>query len=130
MSKLIIVGHGAYATAVKQSLEMLLGKIEGLFYIDFTQQDNADTLSAKLKSALELCHGDAALFACDLAGGTPFRQCCTLCEENPECITVSGLNMPAYCEMVYNLHLPVTELCDLAIDVVKNTITRFPEITR
>lgn len=126
MAKVIVTGHGGYATGVFKNLKMLLGEPEGFFFVDFNPDDNLEILDEKLKNALLKCGEDEALLACDLAGGSPFRQAAMLCLEHPNYVAVAGLNAAAYAEMVYNLSLPVGELAALAIDTTKNSIMRFP----
>lgn len=127
MAKVIIVGHGGYGTAVKNCLGMLLGETPGMFYVDFNREDNLESLNKKLSEATELCGEDRILFACDLTGGSPFKQCAVICAEKPGHVTVAGLNMAAYAEMVYNLDLSVDELADMAVEATHMSILRFPE---
>lgn len=126
MAALVIVGHGGYGTAIGQALEMLMGPAEGVTYLNFTAQDDINTLAASLRQAAALYEGEV-LFACDLAGGSPFRQAAMLCLERPGAMAVAGLNMAAYAEMVNNLELPAEELLELGIEVTQSTILRFPE---
>lgn len=126
MAGLIIVGHGGYGTAIRQTLHMLMGKTEGVAYLDFTEDDDINTLAAKLKEAAAKFDGEV-LFACDLAGGSPFRQSAMLSVERPGTFAVAGLNVAAYAEMVNNLELPAEELLELGVEVTQSTILRFPE---
>ena len=127
MAHVIISGHGGYATAVKRNLTMLTGMTEGMTFIDFDEDDDLDTLVARLKEAAESC-GEAAdlLFCCDLTGGSPFRQSAMLCAGHPGWITVAGLNSSAYTEMVFTMELSASELAAKAMETTRNTVTRFP----
>jgi PTS system N-acetylgalactosamine-specific IIA component len=127
MAKVIIVGHGGYGTAVKNCLGMLLGDTPGIFYVDFNREDNLDTLKQKLYAAMECCGEDKILFACDLTGGSPFKQCAVICAEKPGHIAVAGLNIAACAEMVYNLDMSVEELADMALETARMSMLRFPE---
>ena len=49
MCKLIIAGHGSYGTSIRRSLHMIFGETEGIFFIDFTEEDSADTLRQNWK---------------------------------------------------------------------------------
>lgn len=127
MTKVIVAGHGGYGTAVKNCLGMLLGETPGFYYVDFNVEDNLDSLNDKLREAMEQCGEEPILFACDLTGGSPFKQCAMICAEHQENITVAGLNIAAFAEMVYNLELSVQELSDLAIDTTHAAVLRFPQ---
>jgi len=126
MTNLIIVGHGGFGSAVKNVLSMLYGETEGVFYVDFNKEDDLQTLIGKIETAAALCDG-GLLFACDVAGGSPFRQCAIKCIDRPDRMAVAGLNIAAYAEIINNLELPVEELLELGMEVTHSTIVRFPE---
>lgn len=127
MTKIIVVGHGGYGTAVKNNLGMIVGETEGFLYVDFDLTDDINILEDKLKVAVKSCGDDEILFACDIAGGSPFRQSAMLCVEEPRYRAVAGLNTAAFAEMVYNLELSADELANMAVDVTKSSVMRFPE---
>ncbi len=126
MTGLVIVGHGSYGTAIHAALAMLMGENEGVTYIDFGPGDDINTLAAKLEEAAGQYAGEV-LFACDLAGGSPFRQAAVLCTRRPGTFAVAGLNMAAYAEMLNNLDMGAEELLELGVEVTQSTILRFPE---
>lgn len=126
MTNVIIVGHGGFGTAVQNSLKMLLGDTPGMFYVDFTLSDNLETLKEKLCAALEKCGENDVLFACDLTGGSPFRQAAELCVHHPNRCAVAGLNLAAFAEMVYHLAMPVQALQELAVFTTQNSVMTFP----
>lgn len=125
MPKVIVTGHGGYATAVKRNLTMLTGQTDGMLFVDFDEGDDLDTLTVRLRAAVDQCEGEI-LFCCDLTGGSPFRQSAMLCAEHPGWITVAGINNSAYTEMVFAIDQSVAELAAQALETTKNTVTRFP----
>lgn len=127
MTHVIISGHGGYATAMKRNLAMLVGELEGFHYVDFNEEDSLDILRARLDEVLSCIDDADILFACDLAGGSPFRTAATLCVEHPGWAVVAGLNTSAYSEMSFNLDMRPQELAEMACDVAKDTIMVFPE---
>ena len=46
MSKVVVMGHGGYATAMKRNLAMLVGEMEDFYYIDFNEEDSLDILQS------------------------------------------------------------------------------------
>lgn len=79
MSKVIVTGHGGYATAMRRNLAMLGGELEGFYFVDFNEEDSLDILQDHLDQVLaQFSPEEEVLFACDLAGGSPFRtrRCC------------------------------------------------------
>lgn len=127
MAKVIVVGHGGYGTAIKNILAMIYGKTEGFTYVDFNLEDDVNTLTEKINAAVGANKGEDILFATDLAGGSPFKQCAVLCMEHPSWVTVAGISIAALAEMVYNLNLKPDELANLALEVTKSAVMRFPE---
>lgn len=126
MTNLIVIGHGGFGTAIKNALGMLIGETEGVVYVDFNKEDDLQTLIERIDAAAALCDGEI-LFACDIAGGSPFRQCAMKCIDKQGWMAVAGLNVSAYSEMVYNLDMPVEELLELGMEVTHATVARFPD---
>lgn len=127
MTNVVILGHGGYGSAMKRNLSMLIGELENYFYIDFNEQDDLSVLQGKIGEALSRAEGCDVLFCCDVAGGSPFREAATVCAEHTNYCCVAGVNTSAYTEISFNLELTASELADMAIEVAKSTIIRFPE---
>ena len=119
MSKVIVTGHGGYATAMRRNLAMLVGELEGFYFVDFNEED-LDQVLAQFSPEEEV------LFACDLAGGSPFRTAAVLCTSHPAWAVVAGINTSAYSELSFNLELPAHELAELACSVARETILMYP----
>ncbi len=127
MTKVIILGHGGYGSAMRRNLSMLIGELEDYSYIDFNEQDDLSVLQEKIADALSKAEGQDVLFCCDVAGGSPFREAATVCAEHPNYCCVAGVNTSAYTEISFNLELSASELADMALEVAKSTMIRFPE---
>ena len=127
MTKIVILGHGGYGSAVKRNLGMLIGEQQDYFYIDFDEQDDLEILRKKIQETLAQTGENGVLFCCDLAGGSPFREAATICLSHPDYCCVAGLNTAAYTEMTFNLDMSPTELASMACDVAKQSIMQFPQ---
>lgn len=131
MIKVVVLGHGGYAEGVKLNLEMIVGQLENMYFIDLTKEDDLTALENKVNNLLEgFSDEDEILFACDLLGASPFRVAAMLCANNPEkYITVSGLNTMAFIEinLSKDSDLSIEELANLAIDTTKTAVVKFPE---
>jgi PTS system N-acetylgalactosamine-specific IIA component len=119
MTKVIILGHGEYGTLIKSNLNMLVGSIEGFYYIDFKSSDNVDILRSKIYNLIKALNNSKILFICDVVGGTPFRESCLLAAENSDYVVVGGLNTAGISEIAYNLTMNPKELAELAIEAAK-----------
>lgn len=125
MTKVIVLGHGGYGTAVKMNLAMLLGDLEGFSYIDFNPGDDLIVLDQRIKKAVEGIENDPILFACDLTGGSPFRQACLMAVDHPQMVVVAGLNTSGYADIAYALDLPPKQLAEQAIEASKEAMQVF-----
>lgn len=126
MSKVIVTGHGGYATAMRRNLAMLVGELEGFYFVDFNEEDSLEILQGHFDEVLSQLGEEEVLFACDLAGGSPFRTAAVICTSHPTWAVVAGVNTSAYSEMSFNLELPAHELAELACQVAKETIMMYP----
>ncbi len=115
MTKVIVLGHGGYGTMIKNNLSMLVGEVEGFYFIDFNIGDDLDDLKHKIIEMVKIVGEEPILFACDLTGGSPFREACLIASENTKYAVVSGLNTAGYSEIAYNLELVPKELADLGV---------------
>lgn len=127
MTKVIVAGHAGYGTAMKRNINMLVGETPDFLFVDFNEQDDLEGLRAKYAEALKLTEGHGVLFACDLSGGSPFREAALLCAENPDYAVVAGLNTSAYTDMVYSTELSPRELALQAAEVARETILIFAD---
>lgn len=125
MTKVIVMGHGGYGTAIKNNLGMLMGDLEGFSYIDFNPGDDLNDLNQRIKEAIQDCEHDPILFACDLTGGSPFRQACLLAVEHPNIVVVAGLNTSGFADIAYMLDLTPKELAQQAIEASKEAMQVF-----
>ena len=128
MTKVIVLGHGGYGTAIRRNIAIVVGTFDDdLRFVDFNEEDGLEALQAKLDEAVASCGKDDILFCCDIMGGSPFRLAATMCAAAPErMITVTGLNLGAFAEVVTSLDLSVQELADLAMETAKISIGCFP----
>ncbi len=125
MTKVIVLGHGGYGTAMKNNLGMLLGDLEGFYYIDFNPGDSLDDLNDRINEVIAGHEDDPYLFACDLTGGSPFRQACLLAVEHPNMAVVAGLNTSGYADIAYALDLSPRGLAEQASIASKEAIQVF-----
>ncbi|MBR1420190.1 MAG: PTS sugar transporter subunit IIA [Selenomonadaceae bacterium] len=97
----IIVGtHGAFATGIVQSCEMIFGKRENLRAVTLVPGEGPDDVVAKYEKAIkELGNPDRILFLNDLLGGSPYNAACRIVALNENYGIVAGVNLPMLIEM-------------------------------
>lgn len=131
MKKVVVLGHGGYAEGVKLNLEMIVGQLDNMYFIDLTKEDDLTALENKVDQLIKgFDDEDEILFACDLLGASPFRVAAMICANNPgKYITVSGLNTMAFIEINLNKEsdLSIEELANIAIETTRAAVVKFPE---
>ncbi|MDD5863814.1 MAG: hypothetical protein PUD80_04150 [Firmicutes bacterium] len=128
MTKVVILGHGGYGSAMRRNIEMLSGVQENYFYVDFNEDEDAQILRGKIQNVLEQVGDSDVLFCCDIVSGTPFNVAASICAEKSNYCCVGGLNTLAYMSMTYELDASAFELADMACEAAKEAIMRFPPV--
>lgn len=128
MKRVVVMGHGGYAEGVKQNLDMIVGQLQHMYFIDLTKEDDLADLENKVNHLIESFNDDEVLFACDLLGASPFRIAAMLCANHPgKFFAVAGLNPMALIELSMESDLSIEELANRAVETTKTTVTKFPE---
>lgn len=113
MTRILLTGHGRWASGMQSGLELVAGAGSRVMAADF--DGDAGRLQTVLQQALD--HPDPVLVFCDLAGGTPFQMAAMACRSRGNAFLIGGAS-PA---MVLEI-LPLLEqedaatLADLAME--------------
>lgn len=127
---LILCGHGRYASGVGSTVEMLAGKHEDLFLIDFLEEDSDVTLKEKMIRIVKDHDESQVLFICDLLGGTPYKVSAELANFNPLMEVVAGCNIASIMEALFRKDdLSIQELADFIVNASKEATVRFRKIS-
>ncbi|CXG02695.1 PTS sugar transporter subunit IIA [Streptococcus pneumoniae] len=99
--KIVLVGHGHFATGIYSSLQLIAGNQENVEAIDFVEGMSADELKQKI--LLAISNEEEVLILSDLLGGSPFKVSSTIMGENPvkTMNVLSGLNLAMLMEAVF-----------------------------
>lgn len=130
MRKIIIIsGHGNYATGVQSTLELLAGKNNDLFFVDFTADDTDITLKEKYSAIVENNRESEILFVCDIIGGTPFKVAAEISNSSEKMELVVGCNIGGILETVLMKdNFSLIELADNMVEGSKNSTLRFKKV--
>lgn len=79
--KIVLVGHGHFATGIYSSLQLIAGNQENVEAIDFVEGMSVDELKQKILLAIST--EEEVLILSDLLGGSPFKVSSTIMGENP-----------------------------------------------
>lgn len=96
----IITGHGNFASGIGSSLKLLSGEHDEITLVDFTESMSELDLGEKLADSLQ--QDIPTLYFTDLAGGTPFKEAIKISIDKPDVEVVSGCNLAALLETMFN----------------------------
>ena len=94
MVGIVVVGHGRLAEEMVQTLEGVLGPLEGLASVAAAFGDPPDAIRERIASAVRgVDRGDGALIVTDMLGDTPTNLSLAVARETGAEV-VAGVNMP------------------------------------
>lgn len=102
---IIITGHGNFATGLKSSLDLIVGKYDFIKSIDFTELKTPKDLKCEIKSEVIKSENEKIYIFTDLAGGTPFKVSMELALENKNIEVFCGTNLPMLVESTMMISL-------------------------
>lgn len=96
MFKIIVSGHGEFASAIEKTLEYIIGKQENIEYVNFNNGMGTKELEGRYTECISKGEDKEILFLTDLAGGTPFSTAVTLSQgiEHINICVLGGINLP------------------------------------
>lgn len=128
MTKLILTGHGSYATGMLSALELVSGPKENVVAVDFTKEDTEESLLEKLEETVT--GGETYLFVCDLMGGTPYKMAMKLAYGISNYEVVTGANLGGLLDTCFKLNqLDQKDLVQNLLVASKKNILMFEEPT-
>lgn len=127
--KIVLVGHGHFATGIYSSLQLIAGDQENVEAIDFVEGMSADELKQKI--LLAISNEEKVLILSDLLGGTPFKVSSTIVGENPTKTmnVLSGLNLAMLMEAVFaRMAHGFDEVADKAVAAAQSGVVNGKEL--
>ena len=130
MKKIIAVsGHGNFASGLQSSIELLAGKNEDVYFIDFTVDDTDVELKGKFKRILNENINSQVLFICDILGGTPFKTAAEIANDNEKIEVVAGCNVGSIIDAILKRdRTPLGQLAEDIINSSRRSTMRFKKV--
>lgn len=94
MFKIIVSGHGEFATTIEKTLEYIVGRQDNIDYINFNNGMGTKELEEEYRKSILKSIDEEILFLTDLAGGTPFSTAVTLSQNMKNAYILGGINIP------------------------------------
>jgi mannose/fructose/sorbose-specific phosphotransferase system IIA component len=124
MVRLIVTGHGKFATGLIDGIEIIVGKQENLIGIEFNNQ-NLEIYTEQIENAVKEAKdkNDSVIILTDLIGGTPFRISSFVSRNYSDVYVITGANIPMLIEAVLNReNFELNKLVNHLINIGKNGI--------
>lgn len=129
MKKLVITGHGEYATGLKSSIDLLAGPNDDIIIIDFPAEMNEEGLRNKMEGVINSFPNDEILFICDILGGTPYKNAAILSNQTDHIEVVAGCNLGSILEALFQKDtMSLSELADFLVKSSKQYTVKFKKI--
>lgn len=120
MIRLLLAGHGRFATGVLSGIEMIFGPQDDIETVEFVDGETKTELDAKMDTALERLEGaQGVLLLCDVLQGSPFQCAAERALRDERIRVVYGANVPMALEVVARLMGGVDDIDELANAVVE-----------
>ena len=118
MVKVILVSHGRFAAAIKDSCEMVIGKQEYIRAVCLDEQQGIESFKEEFAAALaELEKEDTVLCISDIFFGSPFNGAVEILEGSKGAFSykiMTGLNLPMLIELCMGVMSGSTDLEEIA----------------
>lgn len=124
MVRLIVTGHGKFATGLIDGIEIIVGKQENLIGIEFNNQ-NLEIYTEQIENAVKEAKdkNDSVIILTDLIGGTPFRVSSLVSRNYNNVYVITGANIPMLIEAVLNReNFELNKFVNHLINIGKNGI--------
>ena len=104
MNKIIITGHGYFATGLESSSVLIAGKQENVAAVDFPEEFSTEDLRDRLHSEIESAQ-DGVIILTDLAGGSPYNMSVLekAAHSNREIAVLSGSNLGVLLSCIFSM---------------------------
>lgn len=110
MIGLVLVTHAGLASALRASVEMIVGPLDVCETVEVAPDEKADQIMSRVVSAVESVSKDGAVIMTDLFGGTPSNMAMSFLKEG-RVEVLAGVNLPMVIEFCSKRErLPLAEL--------------------
>ncbi len=127
MVSVIVLGHGAFASGIKAALELIMGRQDNVYAIDYNENLDMHQLKEMIVEILNgLEDNQDIIIACDLFHGTPFNVSMQLAFENDRIKLLYGTNLNVLIEIMNQSMFSQDEIdIDLVVEKAKAGIGIF-----
>lgn len=122
--KILVLAHGQLAEYLVSTMEMVMGRTEGLAYINLLPDADLLQYSQMIQEIVEENKESGILIMTDILGGSPFLNSAKILGQhlNDKVELVTGVNLPMLVETASNIDMDAAELKKIAVEAGKTNI--------
>jgi mannose/fructose-specific phosphotransferase system component IIA len=109
----VLVGHGALPTGMRDAAEVILGELPRLHALELPPEQTPEGLRAELARVLD--GGGAAVVLADVFGGTPHNVAAVEASMRDDVELLTGMNLPMLVEVLTSRATDAAELAEVAL---------------
>lgn len=125
--KVIVTGHGHYASGMRDAIEMIVGNPRHMTFIDFSSDDSEDDLRERFIQEVNTAGGKDIVFLTNLLGGTPFSVAAVLTQTNSHISIVAGGNLASLLETLFKDYPSGRAYAEDIVHITKNAASVLPQ---
>lgn len=122
-ARIIVIGHGKFASGIRSSLELFIGEQNESNFIDFTRGMSEVDLRNKITEQID--HDEDTVLFTDILGGTPYKESAEIAFNNDNVGVISGCNLSSLLETTYKDYENKEELMNDLVKITKSTAQIF-----
>ena len=96
--QLVLISHGRFCEALKQSTEMIMGPQDNVHAVPLLPEEGPEQFAAKFEETIK--DFDDFVVLCDLMGGTPCNVVTKMIMSGADIDLYAGMNMPMVIEFI------------------------------
>lgn len=126
MYSIIVATHGDFANGLKDTMMMILGEQENIYFVNFSPSESAEEFEKKLSVIFNSIEKEKdVIFLTDLFGGTPNNLATKikLTDEN-RVEVICGVNLPLLMSTVMAKNATLKEQIDSLLNSARDGIVR------
>lgn len=133
MYSIILVSHASVSSAMIDSAEMVMGKLEGLYSLEVMQEDSPEELGKQLEQVLlsVMEKGKDIVVLSDFSLGTPFNLICRLSQKY-SFYHITGMSLPLLINLLKNRTglLSTDDICKESIEIARTQMFNVNEFIK
>ncbi|WP_454919664.1 PTS sugar transporter subunit IIA [Abiotrophia defectiva] len=124
--KVLVTGHGGFASGMAAASRMIVGDQELIDWLPFEEGTNLSDYQAHIAASIEAYGAQGLLILTDFKGGTPFNVSMLLSQGHPQVAVLAGTNLAMILEAIDQAPTAssVTDLADHIVAIGRKGLLR------